>query len=345
MQKLLILLGVMLYTQPWMALSQHASFGLNYRFFLDNAEFEGSTLMPSQTLSGGQLSPYITFQIDRQSRLQTGVDILYNLGEVGKIRRIEPNIHFWYQSKQWSLWAGKFPRSQTLAEYSDLLFTDSIQYFRPNVHGVLLRWGENHQFLKFWLDWTGMQTSQVRESFLAGMSFQYPILHNVYIAGQTYLFHLANVRPRRSDFVVCDNAQAEISLYWNPFPSSKSFQTMLSTGFLAAYERERQTNQFAHIPLSALLRANVVSKRFTFENVLVMGQPRLLYYATYGSNLYWASPLLQQRNYFRSTLKGYLIKNKNWDASVGLKIHVSERQVFFQQLITLKAVLNRKLRL
>lgn len=322
-------------------LTQRISGGFYYDFFFDNAEFDRSGLATSQTLGGMHIVPELKFELDKNTFIATGVNFLFAHGNNPHLTALLPLVYLRNETKKQQLWVGAFSRTSTLNEYSELLFLESIRYFRPNVSGFMWQLRERKGFLKLWLDWTGMQRADMRESFLAGLSFLLPVNESINLSGESYLFHLANTRPATPGFVVCDNAQAEFRLSWDSKTGHIGNRMNLSAGMLAAYERERGNPAGSAFPVSFVLRANYFTKLFSFENVLVYGKPRLLHYEKYAETLYWSSPFLRDKSYFKSKLYFHLIRRTNWNLTAGSQVHLSQGQLHFQQMLTVSAAIDR----
>ena len=321
--------------------SQRISGGLNYDFFFDNNEYDRSELAVSQTMSGMHLIPDLQFRLDKHTSLNTGANFLFTHGDHPHLSTLMPLVYLRHETKKQKVWVGTFPRSSTLNEYSDLLFQDSIRYFRPNINGFMWQLQQNRSFIKLWLDWTGKQGVDVRESFMAGFSFSMPLVDKLNFSGESYLFHLANTRPRTPGFVVCDNAQSEIRLSWTESFSKKENRLNLSAGLLAAYERERANPAGGSYPLSMVLRANYYGKIISSENVWIYGEPRMLHYEKYAESLYWSSPFLRDKSYFRSKLNLHLVQKRKWNLTVGSHMHWSQGKLLFQQVMTVSAGIDR----
>jgi len=85
---------------------------------------------------------------------------------------------------------------------------------------------------------------------------------------------------------------------------------------------------------------NFQYRGFGTNNTLYVGDSRMSMYNRYGGDFYWSNPFLRSKSYLESKL--YLnVFDKKWlNGKVGMNLHFSEKQVFFEQTFSLNVSLN-----
>src|SRR5690606_15379771 len=79
-------------------------------------------------------------------------------------------IYYNYTKKSINFYMGVFPRVGLVDGFSRALLSDTLQYYRPNLSGMLFRYEKKHIFQQVWIDWNSKQTETQREQFLVGLS-------------------------------------------------------------------------------------------------------------------------------------------------------------------------------
>jgi hypothetical protein len=310
---------------------------LNY--FFDNTEYAKSTLTKDQTMTGVHFSPELGVKWDSVHSIYTGVDLLKISGSKAVLDVAYPIAYYKYQKNNITFLAGAFQREDFFSNYSDLFFRDSITYYHPTIQGFIFQIKHPHSFFNLWMDWTGHQTALHRETFFVGTS-AYRTNGLLFIDFQSYMFHFANTRPSTASFKVCDNVLARLSLGVN-FSKQTGLDTLLfSAGVLAGFERDRGISNGTHTPIGAVLNLNVEHKGFGTQNMLYIGQDRNVFYSTYTNSMYWNNPFLRSGFYVQSKWYYNFIHTLNINAKIGMNLHLSEGKLMFQQLLTVKAMID-----
>jgi hypothetical protein len=338
MKKLLVLVCFIVFVQ----FGSHAQelqwkAGLNY--FFDNTEYAKSTLTRDQTMTGVHFSPEIGVRWDSVHAIFAGVDVLKTAGSQQFIDKVSPIAYYRFQKKNSTFFAGAFPRSELLSNYSDLFFQDSVNYYVSTIQGLFWEVKKENSFFNLWLDWNGHQTPANRETFFIGTS-AYKKTGILFADFQSYLFHFANTRPRTPEFNVCDNLLAQLSVGAN-YSNQSGLDTLLfSVGVLAGYERDRGLANGTHTPIGAVVRLNAEYYGFGTQNTLYAGQDRNIFYSKYNTGMYWNNPFLRSGFYVQSKWYLNFIRSANVNGRIGLNLHFSEGKIMYEQVLTLKAMLD-----
>jgi hypothetical protein len=311
--------------------------GLNY--FFDNTEYAKSTLTKDQTMAGVHFSPEIGVKWDSVHFIFVGTDLLKISGSQNIIDIAQPIAYYRFQNSKASFYAGAFPRSELLSNYSDLFFQDSVNYYRPTLQGFFWQAGQKNSHFNLWLDWTGHENATTRETFFIGAS-AYKKSGLFFADFQSYLFHFANTHPRTPSFSVCDNLLAQLSVGAN-YSNQSGLDTLLfSVGLLGGYERDRGVANGIHTPIGAVVRLNTEYYGFGIQNTLYAGHPRNIFYSSYNNGMYWNNPFLRSGFYLQSKWYLNVIRSQFVNGKLSMNLHFSEGKMMFEQTFTIKALLD-----
>ena len=100
---------------------------------------------------------------------------------------VKPQIDLYYsfRANGLDLYVGSFPRRGRM-DYPLMLLTDSLNYYRPNMEGASVRYSWGWGIVHGWVDWTGRETPENRESILAGFD----------ASARTGVFYLTTIATR-----------------------------------------------------------------------------------------------------------------------------------------------------
>lgn len=342
MKKILLLIFSLI-AIAFFSSSQDFQWKAGIHYFFDNTEFATSTLTKDQTMAGVHFSPEMGLKWDSLHSIFVGADVLKISGSENIIDIAQPIAYYRFQKKNSSFYAGAFPRSELLSNYSSLFFQDSITYYRPIMQGIFWQARSNSSHFNLWLDWTGHETPLRRETFFVGAS-AHQRLKLFFLDFQSYLFHFANTQPRNPLYNVNDNALAHASVGVNYSNNSGIDTLLLAVGVLAGYERDRGIEHSTQNPIGAVIRMNADYKGFGTENTLYTGNPRNIFYAKHGNEMYWNNPFLRAGFYLQSKWYLNVIRSKYVDGKLGLNLHFSEGKMMYEQVFSLKAHIDNNYR-
>ncbi len=135
--------------------------------FLDDHEYDA--LIPlRKTISGTRTEIDLGLNVDSLNHFVVGSNALHEFGGKPYFLRVDPVAYYSFTGKSWLFYAGEFPRQDLLTQYPRALLNDTLQYYRPNVQGLLLRTNNKHGYETGWIDWISRQTPTDRNQFMAG---------------------------------------------------------------------------------------------------------------------------------------------------------------------------------
>lgn len=258
--------------------AQKPAFYLGFDQVLDNREYF-TDYGYHQTIFGARINPGVFFTFDSVHQVHVGINYMYEYG--GEFLGVKPQLDLYYsfRSEKLSLLVGSFPRRERMG-YPLMLLTDSLNYYRPNMEGASVRydwgWGRVHG----WIDWTGRETEETRESILAG--FDATLRAGVfYLSAITTRYHLARTTAADDNNQLRDDGSLVFMVGVNLSEQTWFDSFDLSTGLAATYLRARPDNFIWN--QGWLTRFDMRKGIFGFMGSWYMGDPSPL---LYGDRLY-----------------------------------------------------------
>ncbi len=325
---------------PSILFGQKLTWNAGLNFFFDNTEYAGSSYTIDQTMAGVHLAPEIGVKWERNHAIFGGANVQRNLGMTPAIYKVNLLAYYQYKDERRVFRAGSFLKNELLDDYSNLFFQDSVRYYRPTMDGLYFKKGDKNRFIKLWLDWTGLQSDTVRESFFLGASGYYTLPKGFFMDFQSYVFHYSVMRPVLPDQHVCDNILAQASIGYR-YSDKNGCKILVSGGVMGGFERNRKFMDDAYVPIGFVGRADAEYKRFGMENLLYAGKPRMKMYGEFGNELYWGNPFLRGNFYLQNKLYWKVFDTKYVQGELAARTHFSEGKVFLEQMFTLSAKIGK----
>jgi hypothetical protein len=251
--------------------AQELEGNLSFFGFMDNREYMKSGRY-SQTIFGTRISPEIGLRIDSVHRLRVGFNALYEFGSQRAkfFDKIEPVIYYQYEKKNVDFFIGSFPRQNLVDDYPRALLSDTLNYYRPNVQGMLGKY-ETSTFREIiWLDWTSRQTNIDRETFIFGVSGKYQP-NKFFISHHAYMFHNAGAAIEVPGDNLQDNGAATVKLGVDLSKSTFLDSLTIAAGGMMSFERTRSVSDFV-TPKGFVADLYLGYKRFSITNTFYAGE-------------------------------------------------------------------------
>ncbi len=276
------------------------TFGQNFEWkagfhgFFDNREYFNE-YTDAQTIFGSRLSVEAGFAVNGNNRFKAGLSYLYEFGSKGDL--IAPDIIMYYngQFKYINFFIGAFPR-RNLIHHPLILLTDTLDYYRPNVEGMFLEFKAGRFYHSLWIDWTGRQTSEKRETFLIGG--EGGIGRGIFFYRHNFImYHFARPSVPIPGDHIRDNGGLTASLGLNL--SSKIYldSLTLTSGIAVSYDRLRSIYDF-NFPAGWLNNIIIMHKGFGINGLYYEGDSQILLYGEgfYKSGRYGRIDLYYESN-------------------------------------------------
>jgi hypothetical protein len=306
---------------------------LSTRSFFDNTEYASSPLQTSQTMAGVHLTPEVGINWNSKHRVFVGADVMREFGTDKTISSYDPIIYYEYKGSPFRFYMGAFPRRSILDKYPRMFFQDSIANYCPVINGFFWEFS-NYKHLSYaniWLDWTGRQTREQRESFFMGWSVRYN-WKIFYLQHWGYMFHYALLKEAAVDMPLHDNGLLLTSLGIDLTAKSKWDKLEVNIGWSVGLDRNRQINIW-NKPQGLLSEIKLEYRGLGFFNTYYKGEGQQIYYADHGGALYWGDPVYRAKEYDRLDFNIHFFKTNVVKLRFTYSFHYLEKQLYHEQAL------------
>ncbi len=286
---------------------------IGYFGFLDNREYR-NRYVGDGTFFGGRPSIEAGIGFSDRHRIRMGIDILQEFGTPWwGIDNAGLIAYYEMEGRPVGVRFGIFPRNRVL-KYPKALFSDSLNYYRPNMEGLALdaKWGWGYQ--NVWMDWTGRMSHNVRESFLTGFSgrmssrFLFFSHHFVY-------YHVSHSVGGLNQGVI-DNLGATVDAGINLLGGTVFDSLGVGGGVIGSYAHTR----YIRPPVSKESRLGGfvglgfrIFRKFGFETLYYSGEPQVFK---------WGSGFYQSRSFADFCLFALPVENENVQTRFDFALHL-----------------------
>ena len=265
----ILYLLVLLLTISNIVRAQDVEGAVGLHSFADNREYGKSGRYP-QTIFGIRISPELGLLLDSTHRIRVGFNALHEFGSPKFTNHIDPVVYYQYMKNNWNFYMGAFPRYKLLTDYPRSILTDTLNYYRPNVEGMLVKYENKHFRQTVWIDWTSRQTATARENFLFGLSGSYKT-GLFFISHYAMMLHNAGPAVSIEGDHIEDNGALAVKVGLDL--SKKTFLDSLTinAGGLMSFERVRTIGGW-QTPKGLLLEFHAEYRRFGIINSYYNGE-------------------------------------------------------------------------
>ncbi len=311
------------------SLAQTFEWSTGFQGFFDNREYFNEFSF-DQTIFGARVFADAGFALDDHNRFRAGLNYLYEFGSKGDI--IPPDITLYYNAQKGPMkfYIGAFPR-MALIHHPLILLTDTLNYYRPNVEGMYVEFKKGWFTHNLWIDWTGRQTADRRETFLLGGTghFGNKLLfyeHNF------IMYHFAAPAIPIPDDHLRDNGGITAVLGLNLSSRVPIDSAVISSGVAISYDRLRNVYD-TRTAAGWYSELTLVHKGFGIHGICYLGDAHTL---LYGDRLY-SSTSYQRIDLSYSRSNGSRITGK-----VQFSFHIVPGALDYSQLFVVYINLERK---
>ena len=301
------------------------------RSFFNNQEFAGSNVKQSQTMAGTRFAPQLGLSYDGKHRAFVGIDALHEFGSHRAIDSYAPIAYYNFDGEPFVFYMGAFPRKPLLSNYPRMFFQDSVNNYRPVMNGLFWEYrSKKDDYFNVWLDWTGRQTHERRETFFMGWSGRYNF--SIFYGEQFgYMFHFASrMNPPTREYVN-DNGLVLTSIGIDLSEKTGFEKLELNVGWSIGLERDRGTNDGWQNPNGFLSELKIETRNIGLFNTVYLGQRQQIRYNIHKNSLYWGDQTYRVSKYNRSDFYVYFIRNRTARVKLIYSLHFLERKMFHEQ--------------
>jgi hypothetical protein len=301
------LLVLVLFSVLFRAGAQQYIYNFDFTGIFDNREYFNNYIN-DQTIFGTRLRGEAGYAFNPFSRIMAGADFLYEFGSKDELG--SPDITAYYEGtyRNFRLEFGAFNRlSESSCPMS--LLADTVFYYRPNIEGIRISFKTPSFNHNLWIDWTGRQSMDKRETFLLGFSgfAQKGIFTYQHHAIMT---HLAHSKDSSLHQPIRDNAGFQIMPGLNLARFFGIDSLTLAGGMLLSYDRIRSIYDF-RFPLGFIAEIHVIHRGLGLHGVVYKGEGQVI---TSGDAFY-------RSGFYTRTDLFYQVSQKNLSGRVQFSMH------------------------
>ncbi len=263
--------------------AQSLDINFNAIGFMDNREYKAYTKR-STTIFGTREALDLGLNPDSVNSFRVGVNGIHEFGARPYFLKVDPILYYQYQQKGWQFNIGAFPRKGLLSDYPRAMLNDTLNYYRPNVEGMLARYTSIYGHETIWIDWVSRQTDVDRENFIFGLSGKYNPSPTgpFFISHYFMLLHDAGAHIAVPNDNIRDNGGAQLRLGLDFSHKTALDSLTFDAGGMLSIERIRGEGGF-NIPKGFVANLYLGWKRFGLANSFYAGEGHNI---TYGDAFY-----------------------------------------------------------
>jgi hypothetical protein len=294
--------------------------------FFDNREYFNN-YVNDQTIFGTRVSGELGYAINNNNRFMVGADYLYEFGSKGDWIAPDFIAYFHTRHNKFGLYMGAFPRLDKI-NMPMALMTDTFQYFRPNVEGILIEYNSPGFYHNIWIDWSGRQSIDRQEKFLLGFSANAG--KGLFIYSHHFVMtHLAHSMNENREEHIRDNGALTVMPGLNLTGLMPLDSLTISAGVLVSYDRLRGIYNF-RLPVGFLGEINALYRRFGIQGTIYAGESQ---YITSGDGFY-------KSTFYCRTDAFYQVTGNNIKGKVQLSAHFVPGVVDLSMSLVIRAYLD-----
>ena len=333
---LLMLVNILL------AWSQGVTWSIDLNTIFDNREGD-DFYSENGTIFLTRVSPEfgITF-LNETHKIAGGVTWLQPSGNDWQDHRTEAVVYYRYNTPEWKMSFGVFPRSQFIEPLPTYLLSDSMAYNRPNVKGLLIQYVKPKGYAELSLDWRSQQSFTEREAFNVNFNGKWTPNKVLFVGGYVQLNHLAKQKNAPEGQGVNDDIMTNPYFGVNLSKLTKLDTLSIRAGALVSLQRSRVAGGWQN-RTGLLVNAVAGKKSVSVEETLFAGKGIMPLYPMFGTLLNMGDPYFQAPFYSRTDVNFHFIRNRFVNLEASLVFHYTEKAFGFWQQLKLRVFMDNKL--
>lgn len=343
--------------------------GVDANTVFDNREGD-QTYAPQQTIFFSRLSPTVGIQfrggnskeLKDVHKLVAGTHYIQPIGIGYKETKFVPTAYYTFShtvgcdtaiakndtivyshSKKWQVSFGMIPRRLMNLGLPQILWSDSMDYYNPNIRGILLQYNKNSKVChELSLDWRSLQSLEQREAFNVNYCFERRSNNPFYFGACAQLNHLAKRDSAPEDEGVNDD------MFLNPYVGmdftkmfdKKIFDSFyLKAGYAVSFDRCRAIGDW-EVDGGLLAEFNLLWRKIGIIESFYVGDRQYPLYPLFGSLLNMGDPHYQSSLYAKTTIYSPIVCNEHGSFGVYLDFHTTKEGTSSYQRVVLKLYLG-----
>ena len=344
--------------------------GVDAETVFDNREGD-QTYSPQQTIFFSRLSPSIGVKFLDEHRLVVGTHYIQPIGIGYKENKFIPTAYYTFshkvvkevkrdssiiridghtssEFKVWRVSFGMIPRRLMFQRLPEILWNDSMDYYNPNIRGILLQCTKNNLvFHEISLDWRSLQSAEQREAFNVNYNFVKRFRSGLpstiddpfFIGGNAQLNHLAKRNPAPEGEGVNDDmfAYPYVGLDFSEKTVFDKFK--IRAGYAVSFDRCRAVGDW-EVDGGLLADLHLLWKKIGIMETLYAGNKQFPLYPMYGSLLNMGDPHYQSSFYSLTSIYSPIVQNQHVSFGAFLDFHVTKEGTSCYQRVVLNVNLS-----
>ena len=321
--------------------AQRLEWSVDFNTVFDNREGDNK-MTDTKTFFQTQLAPEIGVSVkDGMHRIMGGVVWTQPIGCEWNDYNVSPTLYYRYKGNNgWSMAMGMFPRTLMHRRLPNYVWSDSVNYSQRNIRGVMATYVGRDGYFEGIVDWRAMQRHNQREAFniFAHGEWQRPgaILQ---AGGVAVMNHLARSKPAFEYEHVVDNFIVNPYIGFDFTENVKLDSLDVRVGALGSLTRNRGDGVWK-TPVGLWLDVTLEWKMLGWHNTTYVGGKMFPYYSEFGSVLDQGEPYYRSDWYNRTSLYGYLIRDKWINLQASLDFNVAKDNFTFYQRLILRVYID-----
>lgn len=314
------------------------TWSIDFRTVFDNREGD-EDYTEADTYFFTRLAPEVGLRLTERDRIAGGVVWTQPVGYDWNGQRVVPTLYY-ERTGQWGGAVGVFPKTLLHEPLPNFLESDSLNYFRRNVSGLLLRYDGATAFVDLVLDWRQRRTETRREAFDIIFHGQWqPLSRRISVGGYAMMNHYALTRHAADDEHIVDNflVNPYVGLTLGDVTGLDSLD--IRAGGLLTVERNRAGDHW-QTPGGAWLDVTARWRWIELKNTFYAGGHLFPSYAEHGNRLYLGEPYYSSNLFNRTELTAHIVSNDFVDLRASLKLNAAHNALMFYQCIDLRVYLD-----
>jgi hypothetical protein len=305
---------------------QTLSWDAGFDGFLDNREY--FSIGNPQTIFGARAWGEIGADFNEYHQIRGGINQLKEFGE-DVVHLPDLTMYYQFADDKLQFAIGAFPRRDKL-NYPLAFLSDTLNYYRPNIQGVLLGLNHNRISQHLFIDWMSRQTDTRYERFMFSTSGKINF-HPVFIENYLLMNHLAGKAIPEPGFHLRDNGGASIMLGFNASDYAPIDSLVFKTGGILSIDRTRGVDPGFQYPAGFMVQFEARHNIFGISGS---------YYRGEGHTFFYGDPFYKLKEYGRLDLHLLSKTDNKLKLDVNFSLHLSKGQLDYSQQLLLYVVLN-----
>ena len=298
--------------------------------FFDNREVH-SPYQISQTLFGSRLGAEVGLQYEA-NRIMLGVVGVKDFGQENLTLK-DVTFYYAYEEGHFSGAVGAFPRSCLNRELPDIFVYDSLRYYSPMLHGVLLQYTSRYGSAEFYCNWINKQGVGEREVFELVTDGRVG-LKGYCLGWNIQLLHFSIPRPA-AGLKVYDKLMINPYVGYEKSDLGYLDAFAVDLGLMLSLNRDRHDMVWKS-PMGFMGELRLRKWRFELCDCLYAGNPQFSDFDKYGPALHRGDPYYRSSLYNRTDIRFYLLNRDVVQCYVGASFHCTEGSLDNSQSVMLR---------